>query len=306
MHNLKKLVIVGGTSSLGSRIAADTFGLPGWKVFTTSSKAGSNHHLHLDLEFDQDFSSLDFVDQDTTVLIFSAVSDPATVFGNTEKAERINVIGTSRLIRFLFQRNCRVIFASSVEVFDGVNPPQDETRTVNPLNAYGSMKAKVEALIQEIGQPNRFSIVRTPWIAHLNIQSRCVIKNTYEAMLGSEVPCFASDYITGVVSADDLSVAYLRLFTSELLPPIVHFASDGFFSRAQLAMTIKGISALHSRMRFSETIFSDLNLTEPRAKDTRLAKGIAESKYRLRFEPIEETIAKKVRLLDGYFQTKLF
>jgi dTDP-4-dehydrorhamnose reductase len=124
-------------------------------------------------------------------------------------------------------------------------------------------------------------------------------------MLGSQVPRFASDYITGVVSADDLSVAYLRLITSELLPPIVHFASDGFFSRSQLATTIKGISALHSRMRFSETTFSDLDLMEPRARDTRLAKGIAESKYRLRFEPIEDTIAKKVRFLDGYFQNDI-
>lgn len=304
MNKNKKLLIVGGTSALGSRIATDSLRLPGWKVYTTSSKPSSGGHLTLDLEYEQDFHSLNFVDQNTTVLIFSAVSDPTTVFGDIERAKRINVDGTSRLIEFLSRRDCRILFASSVEVFDGENPPQTEDRAPNPLNAYGAMKAEIEGLMLAMGHSSRFSIVRTPWISHLDIESRCVIKNTYQGMLGVEMPHLASDYITGIISADDLSLAYLRLLTSKELPRIIHFASDGFFSRSQLGSLIKKTSIFQSGMRFSETLFRDLSLIEPRAQDTRLSNGLAKSIYDLDFEPIEETIAKKVKYLDSCFGTR--
>jgi dTDP-4-dehydrorhamnose reductase len=295
----RTLLIVGASSALGKALSARARKSGLWNIVETYSANPIRGALKLDLSLDIPRESLDFVDDKTTALILSAVADPATVFADPLRAAQINVTGVSLLIEFLIGKRARIVFASSVEALDGVSAPQDERTDANPLNRYGEMKAQVENYLRGQAEAGSFSIVRTPWICHLNLASRCVVKTTYRAMLSAESPAFASDYLSGIVFAGDVAEGYMHLVADEELPPVIHFAADSHFSRFDLANFIKSESIRGAEMNFAETTFGQLNLAEPRARDTRLSNSLSKSRYGISYRPALQITGQKTRLLDA-------
>lgn len=295
----KTLLIVGASSALGKAVSARAREYGQWRIVETYSANPLRRGVKLDLTVDEPHEVLDFVDDKTTTLIFSAVADPATVFDDPIRAARINVTGASSLIDFLIRKGSRIVFASSVEALDGSFAPQDERSDPNPLNLYGRMKTEVENYLRSQAEPGNYSIIRTPWICHLDLASRCVVKQAYRAMLSAKLPAFANDYLTGIVFAGDVAEGYSRLVADEELPPVLHFAADSHFSRLDLAKYIISESVLGAEMNFSETTFGQLNLDEPRARDTRLSNSLSKDRYGITYRPALELIAQKVRILDS-------
>lgn len=297
-EGMRRVLIVGASSSLGSalfRYLEKRF--VGQLVGTFHSRA-IPQGVRLDLSQEKEFSALQFVDESTTVVILAAVSDPQTVYRSMERSHRINVRGVKRLLDFCNARDSRVIFASSVEALDGSEVPQSEAVKVRPLNQYGMMKAEIEDYIFATFQSPRYTIVRTPWICHMDAGSRCVVKNTYLQMLGTEVPAFATDYLTGIVSGEDVCEAYRRIIDFDGTLPIVHVSADGYFSRSQLAELILSTSRRNREMRFEYSSFDSLALTEPRARDTRLDNSLSKTLLGISYQTASAVAQGKVELLD--------
>ena len=295
-----KIVIIGGSSSLGKALFDYFSQKNDYEVKSTFFSQVLPNAIHLDLRSETKFSQLEFIDSQTTVLILSAVADPYTVFHSPEISREVNVLGIKRLIDFLKNRNCRIIFASSVEVFDGQGAPQSEESPPKPLNLYGEMKAEIESYITQLFPSGGYSILRTPWIAHINNESRCVVKNTYEKMISKTIPGFAVDYFSSIVASSDVCEGYSKLTSMQYLPQKIHFAADGGFSRAELAQHIMECSTLGDKMNFRKVVFDDLDLPEPRARDTRLNNELSRNLLDMSYVQWKNVIENKVQFLDAY------
>lgn len=295
---MRRVLVVGASSALGRALFQYLKSrFPGELLGTYHSQAITGG-LRLDLSQEKGFSDLSFVDESTTVVILAAISDPQTVYNSFDSSYMVNVQGVKRLLDVCNTRGSRVVFASSVEALDGSNAPQAETVKVRPLNQYGKMKAEIEEYIFATFSSGRFTIVRTPWICHMDLSSRCVVKNTYSQMLGAEPPAFANDYLTGIVSGQDVCEAYRRIIDFDGTLPIVHVSADGYFSRSQLAELVLSTSKRKSQMRFEYSSFDSLALTEPRARDTRLDNSLSKNLLGLSYEVAAAVVRGKVEVLD--------
>ncbi len=295
---MKDILIVGASSALGRAVQPLAAKLPDVRVVPTFSQNPIFAGMHFDIRQKNLPKELDSLSDLTTVLLLSAISDPSTVHRNPTYAREINVEGLSRFIQYCSKRGWRLIFSSSVEVFDGSGAPNSEEQRVNPLNEYGRMKAEAEKHIQSLFPLGQYSIVRTPWISHLNTSSRCVVKNTYDMMLDKGRPSFAFDYLTGLISGLDAARSYAHLLTHGELPSIIHFAADGYFSRSSLAQLVLSSSSRQSKMSYVETSFDQLDLSEPRARDTRLQNSLSKQIFGFNYQSLHNVVVDKVRLLD--------
>ena len=229
-----------------------------------------SHTVKLDLRLEPSRSILrNLTDLDSIVLL-SGITEPSKVFAEKNIAQQVNVEGMQRLIKFAIERNAKLFFFSSVEVFGEKDAPHDENSSSSPLNAYGEMKDKNEEVIRREFPAGKYSIIRTPWIVNPVMGSRCVITQTAKGIISGKMK-FASDYLVSLVSAeqvlDGLEVALTKLDAA--LPKHLHFVSKGFTSRFDLACQV-GRILLADRYKVQEGKFDDLILNEPRSRDTRM------------------------------------
>ena len=68
---------------------------------------------------DPEFSDLGEVKKGDIFYILSAYSNPSWIAQNKEEAKDLNYDKTIQLIDFLIEKETKIIFMSSVEVFDG-------------------------------------------------------------------------------------------------------------------------------------------------------------------------------------------
>jgi dTDP-4-dehydrorhamnose reductase len=113
--------------------------------------------------------------------LLSAYSNPTWISKNKIKAKNLNFNSTIDFIEFLKPINPRIIFMSSVEVFDGEKGGYSEKDSPNPLNYYGKLKYNLEKYLEN--NYSNYTIVRTGWNVGLNKKSRCVVSLTYETLL---------------------------------------------------------------------------------------------------------------------------
>lgn len=255
--------------------------------------------VNLDLEVEPRYSILKNVTDIDSIVLLSGVSEPSKVFAEKDTAWRINVEGVQRLIDFVLERNAKLFFFSSVEVFGAKGAPHDEDSSTNPLNAYGEMKAKIEKSIIGEFTVGKYSIIRTPWIVNSVPGSRCVITQTAKGIMSGEMR-FASDYLISLVSAEEvlrgLEVALTKLGSD--LPKHLHFVSKGFMSRFDLACQV-GQVLLSGMYKVQEGRFNDLKLIEPRSRDTRMVSKITWEKPFNRPRDIKSVLKKQLEVLNS-------
>ena len=71
------------------------------------------------MKFDIEIEFSDLGEVRDIFYILSAYSNPSWIAQNKEEAKRLNYDKTIQLIDFLIEKETKIIFMSSVEVFDG-------------------------------------------------------------------------------------------------------------------------------------------------------------------------------------------
>ena len=162
-----------------------------------------------------DFSCFNHVDEGDIFYLLSAYSNPSWIAQNKALAEELNYKSTIKFIDFLNVKKAKIIFMSSVEVFDGSKGNYSEDDKPNPLNFYGELKLRVEKYLTN--ECIDFTIVRTGWNVGLNKKSRCVIQLTYETLLQRNAK-MAVDNFFSLSSIEDTAEGLYRaclLYTSD-------------------------------------------------------------------------------------------
>jgi dTDP-4-dehydrorhamnose reductase len=261
-----------------------------------------NNQISFDLEFDSPESRLSFLEKNDVVVILAGMTKPNLVFENQEKSKLINVEKMSILIDFLKRKKNRIIFVSSVEVFDGCNAPYTENSDRNPLNLYGKQKAEIELKLERDLDTSQFKIVRIPWNVSLDVHSNCLVTNTYKLLMTNNSQ-IAKDYDSSIIYTPDTAELILKLALDfDLIQDLVlNFASDQFINRLELVEFIVNRSSLLNECKYSITTFQNLNLIEPRARDTRLDNQRSKDIFGFNYTDGWKIIEKKIELIDRLY-----
>jgi dTDP-4-dehydrorhamnose reductase len=172
---MKKLLLTGASGFLGWNICH--FAPQDWKITGIYCQNPAGLHvkteaLKVDLtDKDQIWKAIKQVQPDA-VFHLAAFSNTNFVEKNPEETRKLNVDATAHLAEMCEDRQIRLLFTSSEQIFDGSKNRYAETDNPAPRNEYG--KQKLEAEVKIIERMEDAAIVR---IAVLFGQSGSVAKS---------------------------------------------------------------------------------------------------------------------------------
>jgi dTDP-4-dehydrorhamnose reductase len=106
----------------------------------------------------------------TAACICAAVARLAACAADPAGTERINVTQTLALVQKLLAREIAVLFLSSNQIFDGLEPQMQADAPYRPVNEYGRQKSLTEtALLELYGLGEPIAILRISKVVSLNL-----------------------------------------------------------------------------------------------------------------------------------------
>lgn len=292
----KKNIIIGASGLIGGALY-DTFSKLNQQVIgtCTTRKSEKKDLINFDMTTDDFSPFLDLINSQDNIYLLSAYSNPSWIYDNKAATKKLNLTGTKKLINALKEKNPRIIFMSSVEVFNGETGNYDEFDLPQPLNYYGQLKYEIEKYLKEEYQNS--TIVRTGWNIGLNTSSRCVVALTYESLLRPNAR-MAIDNQFSVVSVADTANALSRLSAYPEIK-LLHICSNEVITRTRLAQLICANSVQGDKMLFEDCYFHEIKYTEPRGRLNSLNNLSSKTLLDMRYESAEKTIIDKVHFLDA-------
>lgn len=288
-----RLIIIGASGLIGSCLL-NVARRAGHKVIGTFMRRPIAGLIQFDLrrqtlrELVPDLGSSD------VVYLLSAYSNPTWIHSNAAAAHELNVVATKKAIDEINDTGARLIFMSSVEIFDGTTGNYHEDSSPNPLNLYGQMKYEIEKYLATTAEHG--CVVRTGWNVGFNISHRCVVKLTYDTLLGADAQ-MANDNTFSIADTHDTAAGLLWLAGQPQLSAF-HLASSPYLVRTQLAEIIIASSAYGSQMTYKSVPFAEIPYSEPRARLNHLNNHLA-IQFGLSFRNPYQIAQDKVRLLDS-------
>ncbi len=209
------------------------------------------------------------------VLHTAAVTDLAGCERAPGGTSQINVDVPAILARLCAERGIRLVFTSSDMVFDGHNPPYDETSPPCPINTYGRQKAEAEARVLAVNpeaaicrMPLMFGAAG-PW-AH-NFLPEWVGKLSRH----SPLTLFTDEYRAPVSAS--VAQSGLRLAVEQRVSGILHLGGEERMSRYDFGKLLCEVWG-HDPALLQAVQRADAEGMAPRPADTfldsRRAKGL--------------------------------
>ena len=290
---MNKSYVIGASGLIGGALL-DLLKEESIDVIGTYSKNKEKDLVFFDIT-NPDYSCFGQIREGDIFYLLSAYSNPSWIAQNKLAAEELNYTKTIKLIRFLIEKRAKIIFMSSVEIFDGKKGGYKEDDTPDPLNFYGTLKLKVEDYL--VNNYDNYTIARTGWNVGLNEKSRCVVRLTYETLLEKNAR-MASDNFFSLASVEDTTLGLYKASLKKDLKKI-HLGSDEIVNRMGMAKLIMEISNKGSEMDFSECLFKDILYSEPRGRVNDLDNSLSRELLDLNYVNANELILKKVHYLDS-------
>ena len=292
-----RMIIVGASGMIGSNLfrAARASGK---EVIGTCYSQNAVELLRYDMGRERLGPVIGGIGPEDTVYLLSAYTNVSWIHANQVKACELNLDATKRLIDEIIEAGARIIFMSSVEVFDGEAGNYNEKALPNPSSLYGRMKFEIEEYL--LKKKCKSCIVRTGWNVCWDIDSRCVVKLTYKTLLNPGAK-MAKDNIFSIVDVKDTSEGLLKILDRPEVT-ICHLASAPGLVRTELASMIMDFSKHKGRMSYETVFFADIPYPEKRSRNTQLDNSFAVSSLGMKFNPPKDIVHQKVELLDRYIE----
>lgn len=291
-----RLIIIGASGVIGQALYILTKN-SGYKLIATYHNKKIQGLVKYDMRASPLRSVVTNLNQHDIVFLLSAYSEPTWISKHQNEAIKVNLIATKKLVDEIFLAEARLIFMSSVEVFDGKYGNYTEKSIPHPLTLYGRLKFEIEKYLDK--KKGSASIVRTGWNVCWNPQNRCVIKLTYESLLqpGARM---ARENIFSIIDVNDTARGLLKLARNPSVR-ICHMAATPPLIRSELADAIMKISNNKNLRGFTPVSFSEIKYTEPRGQYNQIINSRTISDLSKTFKPAYEIIKQKVSLLDDYY-----
>ena len=288
-----RMIIVGASGTIGSALRAAAMPL-GKEVVGTCHSRTHEGLLRYDMREKRLGSVVGEIGPKDTVYLLSSYTDVSWIYANQEKARKLNVRATQRLIDEIAPSGARIIFMSSAEVFDGEGGGYNEKSLPKPLSAYGRMKFEIEEYLSK--KKCNSCIVRTGWNVSWEYDHPCVVKMTYKALLSPGAK-MAQDNVFSITDVRDTAQGLLKLGQRSDVS-VCNLASSPAIARNELASMIMDLSKHKGSMSYETALFADIRYPEKRPRRTNLDNAFAALSLGMDFKPPGMLIRQKVELLD--------
>ena len=134
---MSKFFIIGASGLIGGSLYS-LLKAKSVDVYGTYSNNIENGLMFFDMNR-SDFSCFHEVKKGDIFYLLSAYSNPSWIAQNKALAEELNYTRTIELIDFLAEKRVKIIFMSSVEIFDGQKGRYSEEDLPNPLKPLNSI-----------------------------------------------------------------------------------------------------------------------------------------------------------------------
>ena len=231
-----------GTGNIGKRVLEK-----GQDIKVITKKELNLETKPLNYNFDKDSIGGTVLREGDTIIFTAAISEPAIVSAQFEKATRVNVESTGEFIQGAIDLGCKVLFLSSDTVYGDVETGFDESHPINPKGAYAEMKSIVEKRFE--GNPN-FKSFRCSLNFYKDDRFTQYLKPC--ASVNEEADIF--DPLTrAVVHRDDTVDAILAVANDWSLAEGQYTNCGGpqVLSRAQIAETMKRVALPNLQFKVS-------------------------------------------------------
>ena len=293
-HSQTKNIIIGASGLIGGALYHNLLENNETVIGTYSNNCTIPNLVHFNL-LCPDYNTLKkLISPNDNVYIMAANSNPSWISANRSDARMLNFEATVALIEALREKSPRIVFMSSVEVFDGSTGHYYESDKPNPLNLYGSLKYQVEEYLRTTYPES--TIVRTGWNVGHDVRSRCVVKLTYETLLKQNA-MMATDNYFSISDVVDTANA-LRLVGKYSKIRKIHICSSEVIRRDQLADLIIKTSVNGNKMKYKKCYFSDISYSEPRGRINNLSNEESRNILGILYKNARDIIIDKTRFID--------
>ena len=231
-----------GTGNIGKRVLEK-----GQDIKVITKKELNLETKPLNYNFDKDSIGGTPLREGDTIIFTAAISEPAIVSAQFEKATRVNVESTGEFIQGAIDLGCKVLFLSSDNVYVDVETGFDESHPINPKGAYAEMKSIVEKRFE--GNPN-FKSFR----CSLNFYKDDRFTQYLKTCAANNVEADIFDPLTrAIVHRDDTVDAILAVANDWNLAEGQYTNCGGpqVLSRAQIAETVKRVALPNLQFKVS-------------------------------------------------------
>lgn len=288
-----KYIIIGASSSIGSDMCS-FLQKKKIKFLGTYFKKKQPKLVKFDIRKDNIKKFVFNINSEDVVIIFSAITDQLEVLNKKHNSKQINVFGTKRLINDLRKIGCKIIFISSVEVFDGKKGAYTENSKSKPLTLYGKHKNEIEKfLINKIKK--NYTIIRLCWTICMKKKSKDIISLTYKTIKKKNAKMSYDNYFN-ISHSEDVCKGIFKISKTNI--NLVHLTTKEKISRFNLAMLIKKYSKNKKKMFFEKIKFKEFPYHEKRARLNFLSSKINQKNLGIRYRSIKKTVLQKLKILD--------
>lgn len=237
----EKILIIGGSGSLGKQLVQDLKG--DYNLIATTGTYFKNKNsglVPLDITNRNEVDYFFRRENPDIVIVTAAKTNVEACEINPNETFKVNVEGLENVIAN--SRNKKIIFYSTDTVFDGTKRLYNEEDIPNPINSYGQSKLEGEKLIREI--PNHL-ICRSS--RYYSLERKCpkylnTIINNLEAGNPVKVPINTPGNFTFI---PDIAHATLELIKKNKIGTY-HVAGADVYSLSEAAFKVAEVFGFNS------------------------------------------------------------
>lgn len=203
-----KILIIGSTGVLGSRLYSDTIKKK-WNALGTFCSHECDGLFYLDVRYRRSIRKLLRLFEPEAVVLAGGITDVDLCEVKPKLARDINIKGTLNLVKEIKEYGSKLAYISTDYVFDGENGPYKETDRANPINTYG--KTKLEAENIAMAGIKDCLVVRTSQLYGVDYAMRNFAVKIIRSMRNNKKVYAADDFYSTPTYAGYLSEIIIRL-----------------------------------------------------------------------------------------------
>jgi len=232
----------------------------------------------IDITNNPDISKLSKANPDI-IINCAAFTDVDLAEGERKRCYDINFHGVRNLVNYCIINKATLVQISTDYVFSGDKLSYDESDVKNPINYYGKSKSDAEEIIMR--KLTSYYIIRTSSL--FGRYGDNFVKKIISASERHNIIKVVRDQVSSPTYTKDISSAILRLILANKPYGIYHMTNSGSCSRYKLALAIKKMMGLKSKI-IPTDIISSKTATRPKYSVLRntKTKNLRHWKYALR------------------------
>jgi len=278
---MKKLLVTGASGFLGWNLCQ--LAQQEWQVYGTYfSKPVEIPNINLikvDLRDFQQLKNLFQQIQPTAVIHTAAQSNPNFCQTHPEESAIINVTASSNIAGLSADYSIPCAFTSTDLVFNGLNPPYQETDSVSPVNIYGEQKVLAEQ--EMLAKYPQTAVCRMPLMFGITPPQATSFIQPFIKILreGKDLSLFTDEFRTPVSGK---TAAKGLLLALEKVNGVIHLGGKESISRYEFGL-LMAETFQFPQDKLTACLQKDVPMAAPRPRDVSLNSNKA---FALGYQPL--------------------